>query len=322
MNIPLFIQKNIPLNDKNWFKVGGPAEFFAEIKNNENLHEAIEFAKMYSLQITILGSGANVLISDEGIRGLVIHINMQDIVILEKTDEYAYVEVGAGLRIEDLINWGIDNQLLGLEEFSGIPSSVGGALYINLHYFKFLIQDFLMNATIFNIETNKIEKVTTEWFEYKYDYSKIFEKKYIILSGIFKLKISTELESMYAMGRSHEIIRHRKQRYPYEYTCGSFFQNFAENEVSLVSDTGKKIIFAAYYLDQVGVKGVLKIGGAMVSHKHANMIVSSSNAKALDIIEVAKTMQEKVLNQFDILLRPECELLGFDKYPLHKKNIL
>lgn len=311
----LIIKSNYSLKKENWFNTGGDAEFFVQPENYEEVKEAIFFSKNNNLPITILGLGANILISDKGIDGLVIRLKLNSIKIISENENFAFVEAQAGVTIEDLILWGINNQLLGLEEFSGIPSSIGGALYINLHYFSFFIADFLEKAIIFDKETDTIINVSKEWFEYGYDKSKLFEKKHIILSGIFKLKKSTAEESMYAKGRSVEIIRHRKQRYPYKNTCGSFFRNFHNDEVSLIKN-GKKIIYSAYYLDKIGVRGELEVGGASVSYQHANMIVTSDNATSSDVIRLAKLMQEEVKKKFNILLIPECEFLGFDEYPL------
>jgi len=310
-----FIFKDVSLSDKNWFETGGNAEFYANPKNTEQAIQSINFAKEQNMNITFLGSGANVLISDKGIKGLVIHSEINDISYYIENED-VYLTAGSGLSIEDLINYSLNNNILGLEEFSGIPGTVGGAVYINLHYFKFLISQFITSAKVYDIENKKIIDVDNDWFEFGYDYSKLFTKKYFLLNTTFKLKKCNNLESSFAKGRSYEIIRHRKQRYPYKGTCGSFFRNFKDEEVSLELN-GKKIIFSGYYLDQVGVKGSLRFGNAGVSSKHANMIENFGEAKSEDIINVAKEMQKRVFDKYGILLMTECELLGFEKYPLY-----
>jgi UDP-N-acetylmuramate dehydrogenase len=98
-------------------------------------------------------------------------------------------------------------------------------------------------------------------------------------------------------------------------TCGSFFRNFHNHEVSLVSN-GKKMIFVAYYLDKIGIKGQLKVGDAIVSYQHANMLINQGNATSTDIITLACTMQKMVKDHFDIVPQPECRLIGFKEYPL------
>ena len=310
------IKKNVSLKDKNWFETGGCAEYYCNPKEIEEYIECCKFAKENNLKITILGAGANVCISDHGISGLVI-TPKSDYINYEINNQSIYLRVGAGLSIDNCIEYCLENNILGLEEFSGIPGTIGGALYINIHYFKFLISEFVYSAKIINIETLEVFTVNNEWFEFGYDHSKLFEKKYCLIETIFKLKSCEYKDAYYAKGRSYEIIRHRKQRYPYKGTCGSFFRNFHDHEVTLISN-GKKNIYSAYYLDNVCVKGSLKIGDAGVSRQHANMIVNFGNATSQDILNVAIEMQKRVLKEFGILLKSECEFLGFENYPILK----
>ena len=109
------------------------------------------------------------------------------------------------------------------------------------------------------------------------------EGDYYLVSATFKLKVATELKAAYAHGRSVEIIRHRMQRYPRSHTCGSFFRNFYPEEVTNES-AGKKMIYVAYYLDKIGVKGQLAIGDAIVSYQHANMLVKRGAATTSDLV--------------------------------------
>ena len=309
------ILKNVLLAEKVWFETGGKAEYFTQPISIDDCLDVVDFSHKNKLKITILGLGANVLVSDDGINGLVIQPKINTISCIDKDEHTVMVTAGSGVTIEDLINYCLDNSILGLEEFSGIPSTVGGAAYINLHYFQFFISQFITSATILDLELNIVFVVDLSWFEYGYDTSKLLSKKYCLLDATFTLKKCSVFEAAYARGRSHEIIRHRKQRYPYKGTCGSFFRNFHPDEVTIESN-GKKMIYAAYYLDKIGLKGSLKIGNAGVSYQHANMIVNLGGAYSSDIISVARFMQEKVKKEFNIILKPECELLGFKTYPL------
>ena len=144
----------------------------------------------------------------------------------------------------------------------------------------------------------------------------LHENNYYLVDATFKLKrAESPLDVAFAQGRRKEIIRHRAARYPNAGTCGSFFRNFYPQEVTLES-LGKKLIYVAYYLDKIGVKGALSCGGATVSYQHANMLVNSGNASTADLITLARTMQEKVRDAYGITPQPECRLLGFEKYPL------
>jgi UDP-N-acetylmuramate dehydrogenase len=217
--------------------------------------------------------------------------------------------------MDTLIEWCLDKQLLGLEEFSGIPGTVGGSVYINLHYYQFLLEHFLVEARVIEQKTGNITSVTKEWFSFGYDQSRLQQKEHILLNATFTLTHSDPLGIAYARGRRTEIIRHRAARYPTKNTCGSFFRNFLPHEVTLEIN-GKKMIYVAYYLDKIGVKGTLTVGDAIVSHQHANMLVNRGNATSNDIITLAHTLQTMARDQFDVVPQPECQLLGFDTNPL------
>jgi UDP-N-acetylmuramate dehydrogenase len=305
------IQHNIPLHDKNWFRTGGPARFYCEPTNASEFAQALAYAREHNLELFILGEGANILMSDTGFNGLVIRPSMRTI----NEHEDGIVVAGAGASIAELITWCLSHNLLGLEEFSGIPGSVGGAVYINLHYFEFFISHFLLQAEVICKKTGEVLSVTPEWFNFGYNTTTLHNHDYFLISATFKLKKSADaLEVAFARGRSHEIIRQRSRRYPTSHTCGSFFRNFHKEELP----QGKTVPYVAYYLDKVGVKGELSRGAARVSHHHANMLVNTGDAKSADIIALACEMQSKVHSEFGVLPHPECLLIGFENYPLLK----
>ena len=306
------IQTNISLKTKNWFNTGGNARFYAAPSNLEELTTSLHFAQQQNLPIFVLGQGANILVSDDGFDGLVIHPQTNNITIIGSDANNIYVQADAGVLIQDLIEWCLDHNILGLEEFSGIPGTVGGSMYINLHYYQFLLAQFVHNAQVIDIQNHTIETVNLEWFAFGYNVSTLQQKKHILLNTTFILKKTSDLEIAYARGRRAEIIRHRAARYPQKNTCGSFFRNFYPDEVTLESN-GKRMIYVAYYLDKIGVKGTLKSGDAIVSYQHANMIVNQGEATSADIIAVARMMQERVKESFGIVPQPECQLIGFEK---------
>lgn len=313
------IQTNIPLKDKVWFKTGGAAKFFCQPTNIQEFQQAINFSKENNLEIFILGQGANILISDDGFDGLVIRPKIDFIEIEEQggLTDGALAKTGAGVDFQELINYCLKNNIIGLEEFSGIPGTVGGSVFINIHYFEFLLSQFIVAAQVIDKRSGEILEVDKEWFNFSYNYSKLHENNYYLASCTFKLKKVSDLETAYARGRRDEIVRHRKQRYPNANTCGSFFRNFYPEEVTLESN-GKKMIFVAYYLDKIGVKGVLSVGDAIVSYQHANMIVNRENATSADIVNLVRKMQELVKQNYGIIPQPECRLIGFKQYPLYK----
>ncbi len=314
---PFIIQENIPLADKNWFKTGGPARYFCEPETASDFQQALGFAKEHNLQMFFLGEGANILISDEGFNGLVIRPRSAPLVITDASDSktHALITAPAGLSMNSCIEKTLETNLIGLEVFSGIPGSLGGCAYINLHYFQHFFSDFLVSAQVIEKTTNKVLEVNLEWFKYGYNKSTLMSGNYFVISVTLKLQRATDTETAHALGRRYEIIRHRASRYPASNTCGSFFRNFHEDEVSLVWN-GKKMIFVAFYLDKIGVKGTETVGGACVSWQHANMLVNKNQATSSDLIQLACTLQEKMKAAFGIMPHPECIFVGFKEYPL------
>lgn len=306
------VYENVSLHDKNWFKTGGTARFFCEPTNSDEFAQALEFARRTNSDIFMLGQGANILISDQGFSGVVIRPLLKEIVVDRALET---VCAGAGVEMPDLITTCLQNNLIGLEEFSGIPGTVGGSVYINIHYFQFLLSTFLLSARVIERSTGAVTHVDAEWFNFGYNTSKLQNKDYYLLDVLFKLRHVDDLQAAYAQGRSAEMIRHRLARYPYSRTCGSFFRNFYPEEIPF-SINDKKITFVAYYLDKIGVKGVLRNGNAVVSHQHANMIVTLDGACTADVIALAQEMQRRVYENFGIIPQPECQLIGFEKNPL------
>lgn len=309
------IREHVSLSDKNWFQTGGAARFFTEPRTEQEFQDVLAFAHQRTIPLFILGQGANILISDTGFDGLVVRPQINHAAARPYDQDHELLEAGAGWSLHDLIEYCLNHNLSGLEEFSGIPGSIGGAVYINLHYFEYLLEQFLVSARVIHATSGQITDVDRAWFEFGYDQSKLIGKEYLLVSATFKLKKVSPLETAYARGRRAEIIRHRSRRYPLSHTCGSFFRNFHDHEVTLMSN-GKKMVFAAYYLDKVSVKGTLRVGNAIVSHQHANMIVNMGKATSQDIIALARRMQETVYEQFGTILQPECQLVGFNEYPL------
>lgn len=306
------IQQNISLKNKNWFKTGGNSKYYCQPKTDNDFVESIIFANQNKLKIFILGKGANILISDDGFDGLTIN-PQSGITTINKE----IVTAETGVEIQDLIDYCLDNNIVGLEDFSNIPGTIGGATYINIHYFDKFLSDFLIDAKVINKKTSKIINVDKDWFNFGYDQSTLQKKEYFLLSARFKLKKADNLETAYAKGRRDEIIRYRNRQYPTQNSCGSFFRNFHKNEVSLKINN-KKMIFVAYYLDKLGIKGNLKIGNAQVSYKHANMIVTTDNATSDDVIKLAQKIQVLSLKNFNVLPKAECQFIGFKNYPLLK----
>lgn len=306
----MIIREYVPLAELTWFKIGGPARYFCEPTSAQDFQEALTFARVHHLEIFVLGEGANVLVSDEGFPGLVIHPRAT-----KPTIHGDLVTASAGTTMNDLIECTLEHHLTGLEVFSNIPGSVGGSTYINLHYFEHFLSDFFVSGVVIDKTTGASIAVDKPWFNFGYDSSTLVNGHYYLLEATFKLKESTPEEVAFARGRRYEITRHRMSRYPKGFTCGSFFRNFHQDEVTIERD-GRKMIYVAFYLDQIGVKGTEHVNNAWVSGMHANMLVNMGGATAQDIITLARRLQEKVKEQFGLIPQPECIFVGFKEYPL------
>ncbi len=304
-----FIKERVGLADKTWFKTGGVARFYVEPATIEACVQAVHFAQKINASLFILGEGANVLVSDEGFDGLVIRPVLNEI---SYDAHLCQIKAAAGVSMNCLIEYMLDHAAIGLEDFSLIPGTVGGSVFINIHYFEKLLSDFLVGALVLEYATGSILSVDREWFQFGYNQSTLQQKKHMLIQATFQVMPADQYQVAYARGRRTEIIRHRQRRYPVERTCGSFFRNFLPDELG-----PGQIPHVAYYLDAVGVKGTLQIGGARVSHKHANMLVSSLGATSADILACVQAMQEKVFVRFGLIPQPECQLVGFDINHLH-----
>ncbi|MCK4499271.1 FAD-binding protein [Candidatus Babeliales bacterium] len=310
------IEQDIPLHDKNWFKTGGNARFFSQPTSTKDFQVSLQFAQNNSLPTFVFGSGANLLVSDSGFNGIAVHPNMQNVHFVAVSDKKWLVTVETGVLIDDLIVQCLERGLVGLEPFSGIPGTIGGAVFINLHYFSARIGQSFVQGQVINRTTGDIHTLDRDAFKFGYNDSILHNKNYYLLNATFEVQKVSELEIAYTRGRRDEIIRQRNSRYPRERTCGSFFRNFHKHELEMGNE---KAIhpYIAYYLDKSGVKGSLRSGGAVVSHKHANMLITDrDDATSNNIVSLARKMQEIILKEFGLVPQLECQLLGFETYPL------
>ena len=290
------LQKDIVLAPYTTYKIGGRADYFLVVKSKDELIDAVIKARKNSIPYFILGTGANILIGDKGFRGLVIKNEAKNTVIRGNL-----VIAESGVVIGDLIELTKEKELSGLEHYAGIPSTVGGAIWQNLHFLSpdrkstIFIESIFESAEILD-EENNIQKVNKDFFNFGYDYSILHDKKIIITEVTFKLTPSSKNNIQKQM---NENLKWRNEKQPqlFEFpSCGSVF---------------KKIegVGAGRLIEQVGLKGY-QIGGVKVSEKHANYLVNTGNATARDVKNLIKLIQDKVKNELDYTLEPEISFIG------------
>jgi len=295
------VEKNIPLKDYTTFKIGGPAKYFFVAKTKEDLLTAVKIAKKMNLPIFILAGGSNLLVSDKGFKGLV--INFQLNLTGSKQPIFNFqndkIHVGAGTRLNDLVNFCTKNNLTGLEWAAGIPGTVGGAIFGNAQAFGEKISDAIETVEIFDTKTLEIKNFTKKQCKFSLK-SSIFKKSknLIIISAVFspekgdKEKINE---------KTKEFLNYRKNHHPMVFpSAGSMFVN---------PEKGGEIIRAGYLIEKVGLKGK-KIGKAQISEQHANFIVNLGGAKAKDVAALIKLAQKKVKKTFDVSLETEVQIIG------------
>lgn len=281
------IYQNHPLASYTTVQIGGPADTFITTDTTE---EFIEALKKYK-NITILGNGSNVLISDSGIRGTVIKNLSNNIKYLPNNQ----VKVDSGVQLPFLISDTINHSLSGLEEFAYIPSTIGGAVYGNIHGTnKNNFNKFLIEIEVFNLETKTLKHFPSNQLKWSYDTSEFkSHPEWIILTVIFQLNPG---DSTTSKQKITDIIT-KKTATQSMNSLGSVFKN-PEN------DSSGRIIDQELHL-----KG-FQIGDAQISPKHGNFILNLGQATATDYLAVIKHIQSEAKLKLNITLEPEIKLLG------------
>lgn len=267
--------------------VGGCADYFAEVDSLYGLNLLISLAKEYNQPYFILGNGTNILISDKGYRGLIICLKKLNDVFFKRD----LVRAMAGANIDKVLKFNLANGLTGLERLSGIPATIGGAIVMNAGAFGHNISDHIVNVqTLYQGKINSYDK---EQCEFAYRKSRFLGRKEIIISATFNFEYDSK-ETIEKNIKNYADLRRQIQ--PIGKSCGSVFKN-------------PKGYSAGELIDRANLKG-LRIGGALVSERHANFIITQSNALSSDVYALIQHIKEKVKDKFDITLKEEVEFIG------------
>ena len=291
-----FIKLDEPMSKHTSFRVGGNADAYIIVQNKENLIEVLKIAKEYNLPITIVGNGTNLLVKDNGIRGLVINYASSNFEIIDanKVDEYK-IKVDSGVKNGVFAQFLLKNELTGFEFAAGIPGTIGGAIYMNAGAFGGEIANIVESVTYISLKDLKIYTLKNEQCEFAYRTS-IFEQDEdkIILEAIFNFKKGKKEEIAQKMD---EFRNKRLSSQPLDKpSAGSTFKR-GENFIT------------AKLIDECNLKGY-KIGGAQVSEKHAGFIINTGNASAKDIIDLIEYVKTKVYEKFGVEIKPEVRIIG------------
>lgn len=309
------VKLNEPMTRHTTFKIGGPAGVFFEAATQNDLILAIETTKKQNIPYFIIGSGSNLLVSDEGFNGLVIKNNTKKIQIHALSGRVdkgivnvndVFIEAQTGVLFNQLIRYTLDEGFSGLEYFLGQPGTVGGAIWINAHFtkYKVFVGDLVVSAKVLT-DKGLIKNVRKSYFNFGYDKTRIQKNNDIVLSVIFKL---TKADKKLLWEKAMRSLEFRKKTQPTLPSAGCVFQNIKKADAIRIG-TPNYTCSAGYLIDQCGLKGK-KEGDVMISREHANFIVNCGNGKARDVEKLMLEAKMTVAKKFKISLIPEIVLLG------------
>ena len=283
------IQENIPLSRYSFTETGGPAQFLAFPKSLAELQDLLAAAEEEQLPITVIGNASNLIISDKGIKGLVIILTKMH--QIKVTGDKVTAEAGA--RIIDTSCAAGKAGLSGLEFAAGIPGSVGGAVFMNAGAYGGETKDCLETATVLT-KDGQLKTYSNAELQFSYRHSLVQETKEIVVSAVFALKKGDREAILDEMNYLNAL---RKYKQPLEYpSCGSVFKR----------PTGH---FVGPMLIKAGLQGK-QIGGAQVSMKHAGFIVNKGGATATDYLNLIHYIQKTIKEKYGIDLHTEVRIIG------------
>jgi len=297
-----------------YMKVGGPADLFFTATTKQDLIDAVQTAIKNKVNHFILGGGSNILVSDSGIKGLVIKNRADTIKIIGLSGKLknqraginqAVIEVQAGATVNQLVRFTIEESLKGLEEFLGIPGTVGGAVYNNSHHLDHLIGDHIKEVEVID-QKGKVKTYTQKQMHFAYNYSILQKTKEVVLSVKFQLKSGNKTQ---LWQKAEAALKRRRDTQPLEFpSSGCMFKNIGKAQ-ALLHNTPNQATSAGFLIDNAGLKGT-QIGGAKVSEKHANFIINTGNATAKDIKKLTQLVQKRIKEKYHINLKSEVFFIG------------
>lgn len=281
-----------PLKAHTTFHIGGPARYYLVPECEEEISEAVDFAREKALPFYILGKGSNVLFSDNGYEGIIIEIGRG----LEQVEirEDGTVKAQAGIALSVLAARLAVEGLTGFEFAGGIPGTLGGGITMNAGAYGGEIRDCILRVKVLTPE-GEIQVLEREEMELGYRTSIIQKKQYIVLDGEFAFQKGNMIAVQEKM---RDLARRRRDKQPLEFpSAGSTFKR-------------PEGYFAGKLIEDAGLRGY-RIGDAQVSEKHCGFVINRGGATAADVAQVIADVQDKVKEQTGIMLEPEVRMIGF-----------
>jgi len=316
----MVIQTHVSLAPFTNWRIGGPADYFVEISSRQELEEALAETRKRNVPYFILGGGTNILVSDEGFRGMVIKNSMKDIAIVgfkgkigtkgEGSVRHVFVRADAGVLTNRLVRYACDQAFSGLENFLGQPGTVGGAVYINAHNMnkQDFFGDHIVEADIIGID-GKVRTVPASYFRFGYDESTIQKTGDVVVSVVVGLTLQSDRKDE-IWKKAEDAMGYRQATQPKGYpTAGCTFRNISLADALRIG-TPDHTRSAGFLIDACGLKGK-KTGHAKISDEHANFILNIGSATASDVKQLIDMAKKKVHEKFGVELHEEVVLVGF-----------
>ncbi len=273
------------------FRIGGPADIYVE-PSIYQMVPLIAYLREIDAPFMVIGNGSNLLISDDGIEGVVVALGkaMSEIVIDESTQT---VVAAAGAMLSSVANRAAEAGLTGLEFASGIPGTIGGAIYMNAGAYGGEMKDVIVSATI--LEGNgELKEIYVDDLDLSYRHSALMENEWIVISAKLQLAAGNvdEIKATIA-----DIRDKRIEKQPLNFpSAGSTFKR-------------PEGYFAGKLIDDAGLRGYT-VGGAQVSEKHCGFVINKSDATASDVLQLMKNVDQIVYEKFGVHLTPEVRIIG------------
>lgn len=284
------VHTNEPMSRHTTFRIGGNADYFVKPGNADEVAAVIVVCREYNIPYFILGNGSNLLVSDDGYRGMIINImdNMDSVTV-----DGRIITAQAGAMLVRVSVMARDNALTGLEFASGIPGTIGGAVYMNAGAYGGEMKNVVKTVRAID-EYGRIYELDSEKMDFSYRHSIVEERKLIVL------EVTLELEhgSREAIDdRMKELAEARRSKQPLEYpSAGSTFKR-------------PEGYFAGKLIMDAGLRGY-SVGGAQVAEKHCGFVINKGGATASDVVELIRDVQHDVDDKFGVTLEPEVKMLG------------
>lgn len=308
----MLLREHVPLAPLTTFQLGGSARYYTLVGSALELAEAFEYAEKNKLPFYVLGGGSNVLFSDAGFPGIIIHILGGSISVAGEK-----IIASAGVPLFDVV-WAAKNaSLQGIEKIAGIPGSFGGAVRGNAGAFGTEIGDVITSVKTLNRFSGMVQEYSHEecLFGYRNSIFKI-DPSLIVLSAEIKLTPGDDVELERII---KETVVTRESKHPQDAKCaGSFFMNPVVSDEHLLQEFAKDTgniskdgkLPAGWLIDHVGLRGK-KIGGAQVSPIHPNYLVNTGDATAHDVVMLASLIKTRVRDELHVRLQEEVQFVGF-----------